>query len=44
MDKITIVPTLYQSKPSGTYAEIMPAIITNGNMQVILKKYKNDIK
>ncbi len=38
MDEITIVPMRYQSKPSCTYGEIMPAIIKDGNMQVILKK------
>jgi serine/threonine protein kinase len=43
MDEIIIVPTSAQSKPSGTYGEIIPAILKDGNVQVILKKYKNDI-
>jgi serine/threonine protein kinase len=43
MDEIRIVPTSGQSKLSGTYGEINPAIIIDGNIKVTLKKYKNDI-
>ena len=43
MDEIIISSIPGQLKPSGTYGEIIPGIIKDGNTQVILKKYKNDI-
>jgi serine/threonine protein kinase len=43
MDEIRILPTSGQSRVSGGYGEINPAIIIDGNIKVTLKKYKNDV-
>ena len=44
MDELTIIPSSSSKpRPSGTYGEVSPAIINDGNVSVILKKYKNDI-
>ena len=44
MAELTIIPSSSSKpKPSGTYGEVSPAIINDGNVPVILKKYKNDI-
>ena len=41
MDEITIVHS--SSNPSGSYGEVSPAIINDGNIPVALKKYKTDV-